>query len=446
LKLPAINFNELKKYFSFSKPFLLFLLHLSVLFMVYKLMVFLSIIAPIPNLGLLKKWDAFWYLSITENGYQYNATDVSNSGFFPLFSYIWKIIWDITGSEVHPIIYFNLIIFYVGMLMLKKAFNFSLTYFLLFISVPSNMFMYVPYTEATFFFFSALMLAGLKKNNQWMILIGLFFASLTRPTAVFFIPAIICMEVFAFDNIKKSLKNILLYSSVSLLGIFLVVIFQFKQTGVWFAYFKAQTHFWKRALQWPDIPFTTWDGPRLLWLDGIAIFFGLLATAILVLFLIRKLRKAIPADMDQSIFKDKAIFFSLCYLVMAMFSIVFFNGKDEAGGTTLMGGNRYILATAFFAITLFTISHRIKLEKYFLLIFVVVCVLVFYLLRVEGGGFIKLTHNDKFYYRLLVILGAAMYLLTAKQLNNRFVAMVYIINVFTQVLLMYYFASGAWVG
>ena len=191
------------------------LLHLFVLFMMYKLLYFLSLAGHIADLSQFKQWDSFWYASIAENGYQYSHTEASNSGFFPLFPYMWKLLWKITGSGVKGICILNLVIFLLGMLMLKEAFKFPWSYFMLFLSIPSNFFMYVPYSEAAFFFFSAVMLAGLKKNNRWMILTGLFFSSLARPTALFFIPAIICMEIFSFENFKKFFRNIFIGFSVS---------------------------------------------------------------------------------------------------------------------------------------------------------------------------------------------------------------------------------------
>jgi len=302
------------------------------------------------------------------------------------------------------------------------------------------MFMYVPYTEAAFFFFSSVMLLGLKQNNQWMILTGLFFASLTRPTAVFFIPAIICMEMFSYENIRKFLKNVLLYSSVPLLGILVVVLFQHKATGIWFAYFKAQTLFWKRTIQLPDLPFTTWDGPRMLWLDGLALFFGIMALAILILFLVKKLRK------PEAVEKNRALYFSLCYLMMALFSVVFLNGKDVNGGTSLMGANRYIMATPYFIILLLFLSSDVKLKFEYLMIYIAAAVATFFLLRVEGGGFINYDSYDKFYYRFLIVLNGLIFILISKYFKSRFISMVYLINVFAQVIIMHQFAIGRWIG
>lgn len=70
-----------------------------------------------------------------------------------------------------------------------------------------------------------------------MIMGGLFLASLTRPSAVFFIPAIISMEVLHYKDIKTFLKNTVSYITPSLMSILLVFFIQYQATGVWFAFF-----------------------------------------------------------------------------------------------------------------------------------------------------------------------------------------------------------------
>ncbi len=433
--------TDIKKYFFLARPVLVPLFHLGVLFLVYKLLLFLTLIHSISDMGHYKRWDSYWYSSIAEVGYEYSDTKASNSGFFPMFPYIWKFLWKITGSGISGMCYLNIAIFFSGMLILKKAFKFSYAYFLLFVSIPSNMFMYIPYTEAAFFLFSSIMLAGLKTKNQVMILSGLFLASLTRPTAVFFIPAIICMEYFSFENWKKFSKNVLVYSSIPILGVLVVVLFQYKATGVWFAYFKAQSLFWKRTMQWPELPFTTWDGPRILWLDGFALFFGLMAIAILIIFLVRKYRKNNLIEKD-----NKAVFFSLCYMMMALFSIIFFNGKDSTGGTSLMGANRYLLATPYFIMMLLLISHHIKFEKDYFFSYILLAFLMYFLLRVDGPWFKYYDEGDKFFYRFLAIINIMLYFLISKYFKNRFIPLIYAINVVTQIILMHQIVIGKWIG
>lgn len=251
----------------FLKPLAILCLHALIMCVVYKLELLSSFITKIEPY-YLKEWDAYWYGSIAEHGYLYDEAKPSNSGFFPLFPYTWRLLWKLTKASVQGVCLFNGMLFLAGMLVLRKAFNFSWMYFLVFISIPSNMFMYVPYTEAIFFFFSTLLLVGLRTNNAYLVAAGLFFASLTKATALFFLPAILCMEILNFESLWQCVKRTAAYAFFPLLGLFSVILFQYKATGVWFAYYRTQAHFWKRTFHVPEFPLTTWGGPRVLWLDG----------------------------------------------------------------------------------------------------------------------------------------------------------------------------------
>jgi hypothetical protein len=430
----------IKKYFPAFAPLTVPLFHLGMVFIVYKFLVGISLVTRMADPVQLRQWDSYWYESIAEKGYQYSNTEASNSGFFPFFSFLWKVLWELTGSHIRAICLFNLFAFFTGALLLKKAFQFSYPYFLLFLSIPANMFMYVPYTEAVFFFFSALILSGLKMKNQKMVVIGLLFASLTRPTALFFIPAIVCMEFFAFTGIRTFLKNIVIYSAIPLLGTFIVMLVQLKYTGVWLAYFKAQSLFWNRTVQVPDLPLTTWDGARLLWLDGFALFFGLLAGCVLLFFLFRKV------IVKNGSYADRSVFFSLTYLVLALASVVFFNGKDAVGGTSLMGANRYILASPYFLVFLLFLTHEVQFEKEVFLLFLIAGIMTFFAIRTEGGTFKLYDRLDQFYYKFFILVNAFIYLLASKRFNNNFIAVIYLINLFIQLIIMNQFTQGRWIG
>lgn len=427
------------KYFSLAKPFLIPGFHVLVLFTVYKLLVLSSFITPI-EIYLLKQWDAYWYASIAEHGYLFNASKPSNSGFFPLFSYEWKTLWKLTGAGIGGVCIFNTLLFFAGMLILKKAFNFSWAYFLVFLSLPSNLFMYVPYSEASFFFFSALILAGLKTDKTSLVLTGLFFSSLTKPTAAFFIPAILAIEWMTFTNFKEFTKRVLGFSLLPILSVLIVVIFQYIHTGVWFAYFKAQSAFWHRTFQLPELPLTTWGGPRILWLDGLAMFFGLIIVFLLIVAIIKRFFK------DKKLNVDKATLFSLTYLSLTFFSVLFFNGKDALGGTSLMGANRYLMATPYFVVFLYFISHTLSIQKLFWPVFTFFAFALLFFLKTEGGDFITYTAFDSVIYQIFILMGIGMYVLISVKLNNRFLAAFYLINVFMQIILLHQFAYAKWIG
>lgn len=415
-----------------AKPFLVIGLHIICLILVFH---FLSFHDFFKGIGNFKQWDAFWYEKIAKEGYEFKANEASSSGFFPLFSYVWRF----TGLGDNGISYLNYTFFIIGILLLKKAFAFSNSFLLLALSVPSMMFMYVPYTEALFFLSTSIFLYGLIRNNYKAIYIGLFFASLTRPTAIFFIPAILFMELMYHKNVKTTFLNVIKYSSVSIAGIFVVLIIQFVKTGVWFAYFKAQTNSWGRVIQIPELPFTTWDGTRILWIDGIALIFGFISFFIVLYFLLKKwlLKKLIEVD--------KATLFSLCYLVMATLSVVFFNGKDELGGTSLMGANRYVMATPCLVLLLnYFNSNRENIKALSIISLISIIISAFML----GLGSIIKPYNHAYSnrYVLFILFYVLSYLLLSTKQNSKYIFSIYLLNIFAQIILMSYFSNGLWVG
>jgi hypothetical protein len=300
--------------------------------------------------------------------------------------------------------------------------------------------MYCAYTESLFFLFSSLILCGLKKENNKLILSGLLLASLTRPTALFFIPAIIVTEMLN-GNIKSKawfLKRVLLYSLMPIAGIILVTLLQYMETGVWFAYFKAQSVFWKREFQCPEIPFTTWDGSRMLWLDGLALFFGVFSFIIIATIAFKKIIKGKSTSTREFVF-------SLTYLFMAILSVIFFNNKDETGGTSLMGANRYLIATAFFIIAMEYIFTIVKTKSKSSMLILISLFSTLMLLGLHKNIRSYTTGNSYFYFILLSVFTMLQFS-PVRELKNKFTLMVYLLNCGIQVFILDKFINGIWIG
>ena len=97
----------------------------------------------------LRSWDVTFYESIARGGYGSRA---HNTGFFILFPLLWKIshlgIWGICA--------FNLLSFAIGFAFLSQvAEEADKTTFLLWLTLPSLYFCFLPYTEALSFLFGA---------------------------------------------------------------------------------------------------------------------------------------------------------------------------------------------------------------------------------------------------------------------------------------------------
>ena len=321
------------------------LIHFFVFILLYLFFSFFGLVKEFPNAENIIRWDASWYSSIAKNGYQYFWYEASNSAFFPLFPYLWKIIHvDSLGISI-----VNYLMCMSGLYLLYKYFEIEKKILLIYISLPSCIFFFLPFSESLFFLCTSVFLIGLKNNNQKWILIGLFLSSLTRATALFFIPSIIIMELFFADQFfsKSAWKNILYYSIISIVALLLVVLFQYSLTGEWFAFAKQQVRYWHHHFSIPGLPFVTFGGDSIIWLDGIALSFGLLATFLLLVFGIRFLFKK---EVFQS--QNKSLWFCITYAFTVTLYCIFFDHKSYEGSTELVSLNRYLFATSFFLIFL----------------------------------------------------------------------------------------------
>src|ERR1043165_6331327 len=140
-------------------------IHLGVIYIVYQ---FLMFYYDLPEMIVynFKAWDSGWYASIAEKGYVFSAETQSNVAFYPLFPFIWKLLWKVTEAGVEGVCLFNFCVFFAGLFVLKRTLGFSWWYLMFFASIPSSMFMFVPYTEALFFLFCSVFIAGLKFEDN----------------------------------------------------------------------------------------------------------------------------------------------------------------------------------------------------------------------------------------------------------------------------------------
>jgi hypothetical protein len=408
----------------------------------YSTLFFLGFITSIPDDKNIIRWDANWYESIKNTGYYHFWFQSSNSAFFPFFPYAWRLF------HVGPIgiSLINLFVFFTGAYILFRQFSFSRLQLLICISIPSSIFFLLPYTESFFFLFSALLLSGLHRNNTRLILLSLFLCSVTRATTLFFVPAIIVMELFAEKKLitAQKLKNIFYYCLAALAGLFTVVLIQFAQTGVWFAFAKMQVKFWRHRFSWPRIPFCSFGDDKIIWLDGLALFFGLLASACLLIFFIRYLRKS-----SHPLLQNKAFWFSATYLFMTTVYSLFFNEHNPSGATSIMSINRYLFSTAFFFVFLhslfLTFSLNIKTTGVFILTLLLTCLLLGLGMPLAFLKEYQSYHRTTFFF-LAFSFYLALYLLVLRKECSAYAGTVlFTVNVLLSVYLLFLFITEKWV-
>jgi hypothetical protein len=408
----------------------------------YSTLFFFGFINLLPNETNLLKWDAGYYFSIKENGYIHFWFQSSNSAFFPLFPYTWRLL-HVNSLGISLI---NLLVFFTALWFLFREFSFSRMQMLICVSVPSSIFFFLPYTESFFFLFSSLLLAGLSRNNTKLILISLFLCSVTRATTLFFIPAILVMEFFSEREFVtwQKIKNVALYIFAALAGLFTVVLIQFAQTGVWFAFARQQVKYWGHRFSWPAIPFCTFGEDKIIWLDGLALFFGLLAFVCLLIFLIRYLRKS-----DHPLLRNRAFWFSAMYLFMTTVYSLFFNRHTVSGTTTLISINRYLFSTAFFFVFLHELWRSVQLNRRTTGIFATVLLLTAFLLGL-GMALPFLKEYSSYHRTTFFFIGfacyAALYLLVLHKRYSAYAGTVlFSINVLLSVYVFTLFIAEKWV-
>jgi len=415
--------------------FLLF--HVLLIAILYYLFYFLGLCTILPSDASLLQWDANWYNSIQLDGYWYSEKMQSNSGFYPLF----PALWNLLGCGAFAISCLNACICLLSIALLVKYFQISPETALLFLSLPSIFFLYVPYAESIFFLGATITLVGLKRGKNAWILIGILIASLSKATAIFFVPSglFMLLTMQHFKQIKMLplfLRSILLIAIVTL-GTMLVVAIQYQQTGVWMAYFKSQSMQWNRSFTIPVFPLTTWDAHRLLTLDAAAFLVGVVA-----LFLcLRHLWSSVGNNLNSFLQTDKAYLFSCAFLVMVLASILFFNPLDAATNTTsILSINRYMIASPFLLVFLHhhVSSSRLTQKELFVLFGLLLAL-----------GFIFNAYSGKrsaFLFFLLI--GYCMSYLTVlyKPFLKKYWLVLYFINCCFQLFLFNSFLEGQWVG
>ena len=321
----------------------------------------IAIFDTAPTNANLTLWDAGWYRSIADEGYKYTERQASNSGFFPLIPWLWKL----TGLPAFGMAALSTLAFATGFGLLVAMQPVSGRTQLLWLSVPTTYFMFIPYTEGFFFLFILLVLWGQATHRLLPVWVGLLLASLARATALVLLPAMLIAGLVAaprkqwWQAVLYWLGNCVLPSAIGL-GIF--VLYQHRVTGVWFAYFKMQSQQWGRKFSWTTFPLSSMDGPRIFWLSCLAAFFLLAGVVLTVKAGVQWLAKNKPAPAAETL--------SAAYLMMIYLTVIFFNPTWGTNTTNVMGMFRYGMSNPFFFILLQRLTAGKQYRpKHYLIVF-----------------------------------------------------------------------------
>lgn len=305
----------------------------------------------------LVDWDGEYYNCIRQGGYE-GVTQA----FFPLFPLVWR--WS--GLATYGICLLNLLVFFAGIAILWRNFQWKTSHLWLYISTPMLMFMALPYTEALFFLFSVGVLLGAHHKNLWLTCLALALCSLTRPTYTILLPALIAAEWLTEYRWRTILWRSCCYVLSAGGSTAVVLLLQHADTGDWFGYIEAQK-VWHHALRAPYFPLWSWDSGDhtlaaiVLRADGLAMLLGLGAALMLLVLAGRRL-------MQLTITVPRPVLIAWLYAAGIMVSMLLFKGG------CINSASRYIFATAFFPIMLQHLWQQQKRPSFAL--WVGMCILI----------------------------------------------------------------------
>ena len=190
-------------------------------------------------------WDAAIYKCISERMYisEKEFYGQVRAAFFPLFPMLWKL----TRSSPLIISIINYLIFIISiallvLVLLNTTFDNKVIAFAIFITLPSVIIYYIPYSESLFLFTLMLATIGIIKKKYWIFLIGCTLLAMVRPATVFVLIAIFFAELLIFltqKNFRLFIKEVTVKSLPFILGYLCTIIIQYLYSGSWRALLDA---------------------------------------------------------------------------------------------------------------------------------------------------------------------------------------------------------------
>lgn len=365
------------------------------------------------------RFDAILYDDIKTNGYHQSWL----CAFFPAFPYLWKFL-NLSAIGISLV---NALIFSFSFSAIAFVYKMKWKQQLFFLTIPSFIFMFVPYTESLFFVAGTLLVIGLKQDKAGLILISLFLGSLIRPTTVVFIPAIFGAYYFAEKQFKQTLKKSSIPIIALFIGLFTTISIHYYFTGKWLVFFEAQK-LWKNYLHFPSLPFISWGGDASNRYDGSALAIALFCTGYIFFLFSQKLKYHVAPGKD--------LVFSLLYIVGTAFLILMYRDGN------LYSLNRFIYATPFIIIVLHYFFEKYEF-KYKHVCFVLIASEVLWLL------FNSYNHI----HNLLLFSTVSVYfilILFSKHSNQKISTISFLmliaINAVGIIKLSYRFLNNGWIG
>lgn len=200
----------------------------------------------------LANWDGRHFLDIARFGY----TNPIQYAFFPLYPLVVKCISMLTGLDylssgliTNFLSTFGIIYLFTKLLKESKSKVKTILFFLIF---PTSFYLISFYTESLFLLLVLSSFFYLKKKNYYLSALFASLSSMTRISGV----AVIAAVLFEIYLSKKSLKEKLVSSIISVSGLIIYCIYLFYTTGNPF-YFIISELEWDRSVALPGLNILT---------------------------------------------------------------------------------------------------------------------------------------------------------------------------------------------
>jgi MFS family permease len=211
-------------------------------------------------------------------------------------------------------------------------------------------------------------------------------------------------------------------------------------TGDFFAYSKSQVEQWNHAFGWPSLPFTTWRGARMLWLDGLGLFVVVLALISLVRMVYLRFVKFVPVHLSVM------EIMSMGYLVMILVYVLFFH-PEEDGRTSLLSMHRYVFCSPFFYFLLLKNMNRYSVNRFTLRILLAALLITLLAIGFPTSELLNWSYTIVLFYVAVILFFVVQSLVLLRSAwSLPVIMMISLVNLLLQIYLFHSFLNGNWVG
>lgn len=298
------------------------------------------------------QFDAVHYYKIVHLGY-----DHKRSAFFPFFPWIWRVL----GGNISIGIVTNILIFSFSFAILNQIFQWDYWQKILFLSIPSSIFYFLPYSESIFALSSILLLYAIIHKKNYLIILSFFLISLSRPAFSVLLPSLIVYLFFSKYSLLTKIKIFSLSLVASIIVLWIINAYQYSQTHIGWGFYSAQTTYWDNQWRLPRFPLSSYGDIHIFRLDLTAFSLGLIS----IILLIQQLRNKIY---QKKCIDDPHI---IVYSYIAIISLLVLFTR----GGSLFSLNRLVFATIFGGIFIVQLPQIFK-KQYFPVIIVIFLIIL----------------------------------------------------------------------